>query len=80
MNSTVDLTGAPRAPQHFLYFLPLPQGQGAFRSGGNPRPPRCFLHFTLFQEALENGGTGFRKEAGLRIGRAYQAAAAMPRK
>jgi hypothetical protein len=21
------------APQHFLYFLPLPQGHGSFRSG-----------------------------------------------
>jgi hypothetical protein len=24
---------APVAPQHFLYFLPLPQGQGSLRPG-----------------------------------------------
>src|ERR1700730_10114701 len=28
---TTTFQFGPQAPQHFLYFLPLPQGQGSFR-------------------------------------------------
>ena len=30
--AVLELSGPSLAMQHFLYFLPLPQGQGAFRS------------------------------------------------